>query len=573
MESAASSSSKHTTKFPPESEEGNIEYKRHVLSKSFNRESSLKSQMLRRLMAGSGRCIYQLGIDDDGSIIGISKEDYELSKENLIAFAKSLQCDIIERFHVEKDGLHHGTFEVQLVTGYISLDVALCGHAQSGKSTLIGVLESGELDDGKGSARYRGFIHGHERISGKTSSITHKYIGIKNGEILNQKMFTADLPSIVPLSDRIITFHDLAGQPEYIKTTIRGLQGAHPSLAFLVEEAISGSVNVEAKDHIMMCSIWKIPMIYIITKIDDTINRGDVLELTIEDVKKTIKSKRYLGRVPMIINSIDQIDDEILSNTSNCRLVPIVKISSVTGEGLDIIKRFLSVFPPCSKVDTISLSPHFEINDTFSIRRKKKGSVSSGIGLVISGYVHSGKFTISKKPNYYLGPFKDGTYKLMRICDIHDKQISKTECRAGQHVCFLVKEAPGDDPFLRKSIRSGMIITDKDHMTVVRKVRAKIQLQGNDTFTMREKSRSVFYTGYLRTTIQVDVIEGYLKSPNSVDMCTDLPKDTRPYISSRQIGIVQLSFPDRPINVKVGDKFLLNEICMKAVGIITDILE
>ena len=80
---------------------------------------------------------------------------------------------------------------------------------------------------------------------------------------------------------------------------------------------------------------------------------------------------------------------------------------------MNIIKRFLSVFPPSSKIDTISLSPHFEISDTFVIRRKKKGTISSGIGLVISGYVHNGVFTISKKPNYYLGPFKDGTYKLI----------------------------------------------------------------------------------------------------------------------------------------------------------------
>lgn len=47
------------------------------------------------------------------------------------------------------------------------------GTKSSGKSTLIGVLLSGRLDDGKGSARLKVMNHKHEVITGVTSSLTY----------------------------------------------------------------------------------------------------------------------------------------------------------------------------------------------------------------------------------------------------------------------------------------------------------------------------------------------------------------------------------------------------------------
>jgi elongation factor 1-alpha len=47
----------------------------------------------------------------------------------------------------------------------------------SGKSTLIGVLCFGQLDDGDGFVRVDCFKHPHELISGQTSSITQEIMG------------------------------------------------------------------------------------------------------------------------------------------------------------------------------------------------------------------------------------------------------------------------------------------------------------------------------------------------------------------------------------------------------------
>ena len=51
--------------------------------------------------------------------------------------------------------------------------IAVCGPVDAGKSSLIGVLTSGELDDGRGFARNKILVHPHERESGRTSHISY----------------------------------------------------------------------------------------------------------------------------------------------------------------------------------------------------------------------------------------------------------------------------------------------------------------------------------------------------------------------------------------------------------------
>jgi len=47
----------------------------------------------------------------------------------------------------------------------------MVGNVDAGKSTLVGVLTKGELDDGNGSSRAKVLNFDHEIESGRTSSI------------------------------------------------------------------------------------------------------------------------------------------------------------------------------------------------------------------------------------------------------------------------------------------------------------------------------------------------------------------------------------------------------------------
>ena len=49
--------------------------------------------------------------------------------------------------------------------------IAVIGNVDSGKSTLVGVLTKGIMDDGRGAARTKVFNFSHEQANGRTSSI------------------------------------------------------------------------------------------------------------------------------------------------------------------------------------------------------------------------------------------------------------------------------------------------------------------------------------------------------------------------------------------------------------------
>ena len=66
----------------------------------------------------------------------------------------------------------------------LDLRVAVLGNVDSGKSTLLGVLTQGELDNGRGRARLNLFRHLHEIQTGRTSSISFEILGFNNkGEV------------------------------------------------------------------------------------------------------------------------------------------------------------------------------------------------------------------------------------------------------------------------------------------------------------------------------------------------------------------------------------------------------
>lgn len=65
--------------------------------------------------------------------------------------------------------------------------VAVVGNVDAGKSTLLGVLTHGELDNGRGTARMKLFRHKHEMESGRTSSVGNDILGFDgHGNVVNK---------------------------------------------------------------------------------------------------------------------------------------------------------------------------------------------------------------------------------------------------------------------------------------------------------------------------------------------------------------------------------------------------
>jgi len=60
------------------------------------------------------------------------------------------------------------------VGDFVNIRLCVVGNVDSGKSTLVGVLTSGKLDDGRGTARRNVFRHRHEFETGRSSSVSQQ---------------------------------------------------------------------------------------------------------------------------------------------------------------------------------------------------------------------------------------------------------------------------------------------------------------------------------------------------------------------------------------------------------------
>lgn len=144
---------------------------------------------------GQGSAIYEIGVADDGSFVGLSPEDMEISLQTLHRMADFLKADvtILRRVSVEstrhvdehgKSTVAQTEFQRRLSTNsgsprtdpeflvveakvtsrlaeehhFLEIRVALVGGPDAGKSTLLGRLAHGIADNGRGKARKLPFL-------------------------------------------------------------------------------------------------------------------------------------------------------------------------------------------------------------------------------------------------------------------------------------------------------------------------------------------------------------------------------------------------------------------------------
>lgn len=147
-------------RLPPEPEQGNIEYKLKLINPSSQRFEHLVTQMKWRLREGHGEAIYQIGVEDNGKLTGLTKEDMKASLKTLNDMAARLGATtriLRQRFANSKNKnmstcsnnkdekqvaevlvkkLRKGDREDQ--DSIVDLRLAVTGAQDAGKSTLLG---------------------------------------------------------------------------------------------------------------------------------------------------------------------------------------------------------------------------------------------------------------------------------------------------------------------------------------------------------------------------------------------------------------------------------------------------
>lgn len=232
---------------PPEPQLGNIEYKLKLINPSSQRFEHLVTQMKWRLREGHGEAVYEIGVSDSGYLQGLNDVDMAASLETLrkMAYKLGASTTILRRKTLPSQRSVAEVLVRKIPDDRTSIEVrvGVLGGVNAGKSTLLGVLTQGELDNGRGSARLNMFRHRHEIQSGRTSCISHETLGFDTqGNVINLTFDRMTTEEISDKSTKLVTFMDLAGHRRYLKTTVQALTGYSPHHA-MVNIVFSSSVS------------------------------------------------------------------------------------------------------------------------------------------------------------------------------------------------------------------------------------------------------------------------------------------------------------------------------------------
>uniref|UniRef100_A0A182XEU0 GTP-binding protein 1 n=1 Tax=Anopheles quadriannulatus TaxID=34691 RepID=A0A182XEU0_ANOQN len=403
----------------------------------------LMKRLEERISASRGETVYEIGIGEDGSENGLVPDDYAASVATLESLAAMLGADCVPLRTRKAEQGNTGQYLIRRKVeedDFTEVRVAVVGNVDAGKSTLLGVLTHGELDNGRGFARQRLFRHKHEIESGRTSSVGNDILGFDSvGNVVNKPDHgTLDWVKICEKSAKVITFIDLAGHERYLKTTVFGMTGHAPDFGMLMIGANSGIVGM-TKEHLGLALALSVPVFVVVTKID--MCPPNILQENLKLLYKILKSQGC-RKVPVMVKTSD---DVVLSATNfvSERLCPIFQVSNVTGENLDLLKMFLNLLN-VRTTGNDALPTEFQIDDTYAV---------PGVGTVVSGITLQG--IVRLNDTLLLGPDPLGDFQPITIKSIHRKRMVVREVRSGQTASFALKKIK------RSQIRKGMVMVSQ----------------------------------------------------------------------------------------------------------------
>ncbi|KAI1100491.1 hypothetical protein F4804DRAFT_318848 [Jackrogersella minutella] len=453
-------------------------------------------KLLSGLEASNG-ALYEIGVADDGTFVGLTKDEMDESMTTLKVMAASLGCRVeVQRMKAvgtcewttDRNSEPNDEIKVEdlwvaeaLVMPVLNVEsnrdsqqanqlnttpkrgasiteqlrVSLIGPTTSGKTTLLGTLSNGTLDNGRGSSRINLLRHRHEVASGRTSSIAQELIGYEDRRIFNYHVDNInEWPDIHDraVNGRLAFLLDSAGHPRYQRTTLRALVGWAPHWTFLCipanEDAppasgahslsgVDGTLGVGiasidlAMAHLDLCLKLAIPLAILITKSE--LGQPASLRNKLAPVFTKIKA---MGRIPKLLTStardedsltevpdndlqkmMDEVIDPISKSGDPLSIVPIIFTSAVRGIGIGLthaLLRSLPVPPIPTARDFVplALNPEqpvalFHIDEVFEMTLSRaQTATTSGSGEsapVITGYLRFGRLSIGDR--VVLGPF------------------------------------------------------------------------------------------------------------------------------------------------------------------------
>ncbi|KAI4668745.1 uncharacterized protein J4E78_002573 [Alternaria triticimaculans] len=414
-------------------------------------------EMPQRLLPGleeSSGALYEIGVADDGTIVGLAEDEMEESLNNLRAMAASLGCGVKVMRRVPVGDCEwtedSGTAKQRVVKSQLlvaealvrpeqhlidhtksneqdasdmpsdasvsnmgapasesprvteQMRVSVTGATMSGKSSLLGTLSTATLDNGRGKSRLSLLKHRHEIASGMTSSVTQ------------DQRKPVDL--CFSLTQLVILDLDAPQSVESLAADntdeSSGKLGASPSAEEILGPAAADLDLSHA--HLQLCLALELPLVIVITKFDLATRTGlgnicNKLFSVLKKHKKTpcLISDAATSVLEADLHTIDGGDPKIdnalsLLADSPLAAVPIILTSAVKGTGIRKLHAFLRELPMPKEVTLpapAAASPLFHIEDVYSVRTDTSNHRSA----IIGGYLRYGSLAVGDE--LLLGPY------------------------------------------------------------------------------------------------------------------------------------------------------------------------
>ncbi|WWD16160.1 hypothetical protein CI109_100585 [Kwoniella shandongensis] len=540
----------------------------------------LQSRLATSLLKGHGEHLISLGAHPSpihkynppvppvdplptvGKVLDVKELDTAIGR--LKDACQALKAELNEMYRVDEEGTSYGCWLVRLtprgVEEIMEVRVAVVGNVDAGKSTTLGVLTRGGLDDGRGKARVALFRHPHEIETGRTSSVGGEILGFSpTGQPVIPASHAVDpadphghplavakreklgWEDICKRAAKVVSFIDLAGHERYFKTTLYGLSGCAPDYVMLMVGGNAGLIGM-SKEHLGVALALNVPIAVCVTKIDMT--PPNILEQTVNMLTKVLKSPGC-RRIPVFVNTAQEAVDcaRYLGQPlgSAGRLCPIFMVSNVTGHNLPMLRTFLNCLPSSQMDDKYVVDAPFEfqISDVFSV---------PFVGTVVSGVITAG--TIHANDPVLLGPDSVGQFMPTAVKTIQRKRASVNSGEAGQSVSFALKR------IRRTQVRKGMVLMEKtdNPPKAVRRFEGMVMVLHHAS-TIQPKYQAMMHCGAIRQTVKIISLD----HPSGLIRTGDRSKVVFEFISHSEF-------------LKEGQLILLREAKTKVLGVVTRVL-
>jgi elongation factor 1-alpha len=520
-----------------EQEGGHVEFKER-LSRDVHlvdgRMESLAAQLRHRVLSGEGTATYVVGVTDDGGIAGISPSAFSETMDvlSLLAEEAGAHIDDVETWGVggENEG-DRGLVGVATIREGAMLEtddehivVGTAGHVDHGKSTLVGSLVTGQADDGEGSTRSYLDVQPHEVERGLSADLSYAVYGFDDdGPVrMDNPRRKSDRARVVEEADRLVSFVDTVGHEPWLRTTIRGLVGQRLDYGLLTVAADDGPTRT-TREHLGILLATELPTVVAITKVDAV--SPDRVSAVEREVERLL---RDVGKTPLRIErhgvtaAVEEIDTTV---------VPILRTSAVTMEGLDVLDELFERLPKTARPEG---DFRMYIDRTYSV---------TGVGAVASGTVNAG--TVEAGDELLLGPMSDGSFREVEVRSIEMHYHRVDRAKAGRIVGIALKGVAESE------MERGMILLPADaDPEPVRSFGAEVMVLNHPT-----RIRS----GYEPVIHLETISEAVVFHPDGGQL---LPGDT---------GTARIEFKFRPYLVEEGQRFVFREGRSKGVGTVTSV--